>query len=275
MFQPSTELATMIDAARTAGTGLMRHFHARAKLHIELKGPADFVSEADFESDRTVRSALLSAYPSFGFLTEESPPTIGTGASERFIVDPLDGTTNFVNGVAHFAVAIGLQREGRIVAGVVFDPAKDEMFVAEEGAGAWLGRQGYERLYVSTDADLSRALVGTGIPHANSVHRHEAYLAMLAPTMREAAGIRRFGAAAIDLAYVAAGRFAAYFEVGLAPWDMAAGAILVREAGGRVTRALGDGLDWAFLESGDVLATNGRLHEPMTDLLRRATMPGG
>jgi myo-inositol-1(or 4)-monophosphatase len=276
MFEPSTELATMIEAARTAGTGLMRQFRGRARLQVELKGPADFVSAADLDSERTLRAALLSAYPSYGFLAEESPPTVGADASVRFIVDPLDGTTNFLNGIPHFAIAIALEREKRVVAGVVFDPAKDELFVGEQGYGAWLGRQGtgYERLHVASDTDLSRALVGTGIPHANGAVRHEAYLAMLAATMREAAGIRRFAAAALDLAYVAAGRFAVFFELGLAPWDMAAGAILVREAGGQVSEPLGEN-EWGFLESGEVLATNGRLHGPMMALLRRATTPRG
>ena len=155
----------------------MRRFHAREKLVVELKGPADFVSAADRESEETLRAMLLRRYPGHGFLTEESAPTVGVDAGTRFVVDPLDGTTNFLHGIPHFAVAIGLEHEGRIVAGVVHDPPKNETFVAERGRGAWLG---CERLHVTTDRDLSRALVATGIPHANSRPRHGRYLAMLA-----------------------------------------------------------------------------------------------
>jgi myo-inositol-1(or 4)-monophosphatase len=181
------------------------------------------------------------------------------------VVDPLDGTTNFLHGVPHFAVAVALEHEGQVVAGVVHDVPKDEMFVAEKGRGAFLNGQ---RVHVATDRDLSRALVAIGIPHSSSRVRHPRYLAVLADVMRDAAGIRRLGAAALDLSYVAAGRFALFFELGLAPWDLAAGSLLVSEAGGTVTEP--DGGD-GFLESGDVLATNGRLHASTQALLRRAT----
>lgn len=276
MFTPSNELATMIDAARVAGAGLMRRFHAREGLEIRLKRQADFVTAADVESEETLRSRLLGAYPEFGMLAEESVPLDGGAAGGRFIVDPLDGTTNFVHGIPHFAIAVALEREGRVVAGLVFDPSKDEMFVADWGRGAWLlaGTAGPNRsatsqqLHVSEDEDFSRALLATGIPHAGSAFAHEKYLPMLAGAMREAAGIRRLAAAALDLAYVASGRFAAFFEFGLSPWDLAAGALLVREAGGQVSEPSGDA---GFLEKGNVLATNGRLHAPMLAILRAAT----
>ncbi len=261
----------MIAAARSAGAGLMRHFRgpARAALKVSLKGPADFVSNADLESERTLRDALLGAYPSHGFVGEEKAAT-GVGAAARFIVDPLDGTTNFLHGIPHFAVSIALEEAGRLVAGVVFDPPMDEMFVAEAGRAAWLGD---ERLRVSSETDLGMALVGTGIPHGNRVERHGPYLAMLAGAMRDSAGIRRFSAAALDLAYVAAGRLEVFFELGLAPWDVAAGALLVREAGGRVTDPSGDE---DVVRSGNVLATNGHLHQPMQALLLRgAPAPAG
>lgn len=265
MFEPSSELVTMMQAARKAGEGLMRHFRNRGDLEVRLKGPADFVSTADLESERTLQAVLLGQHPSHGFVAEEGAYAAGTEpARARFVVDPLDGTTNFLHGVPHFAVSIALEREGRVTAGLVYDVPKDEMFVAELGRGAWLGQT---RLHVSPDADLSQALVATGIPHANTRPRHESYLAMLAASMREAAGIRRFAAAALDLAYVAAGRFAVFFELGLSPWDLAAGALLVREAGGRVSEPGGGE---AFIASGNVLATNGLLHERMLGLLRPA-----
>jgi myo-inositol-1(or 4)-monophosphatase len=268
MLDPTPELAAMIAAAQTAGAGLMRHFRARANLKVDLKGTADFVSTADLESEHTLKTALLGAYPRFGFVTEESAPTAGTdGGRAHFIVDPLDGTTNFVHGIPHFAISIALERAGRVVAGVVFDPPKGEMFVAEEGRGAWLGT---ERLQVAKDGDLSLAVVGTGIPHVSRPHLHAQYLPLLAATMREAAGIRRLAAAALDLAYVAAGRFAVFFEFGLSPWDVAAGTLLVREAGGIATEPSG-GFD--ILGSGNVLATNGHLHERMLAMLRDAALP--
>jgi myo-inositol-1(or 4)-monophosphatase len=241
---------------------------ARAALKVTLKGPADFVSTADLESERTLREALVGAYPAFGFFAEESAATARQVAGgPRFIVDPLDGTTNFLHGVPHFAVAIALEHDGQLVAGVVYDPPKDEMFCAESGAGAWLGT---ERIHVSAENDLGMALVGTGIPHNNRPERHEQYLAMLSGVMRGSAGIRRFAAAALDLCYVGAGRLEAFFEMGLSPWDVAAGALIVREAGGRVTEPSG-GED--VVRSGNVLATNGHLHARMQDLLRAAT-PG-
>jgi myo-inositol-1(or 4)-monophosphatase len=283
----SPELATMIAAARTAGDLLIHHFRNRERLRVELKGAADFVSQADVESERLVRDALLGAYPECAFLAEESAAAeagAGTAASAftrargesgaaaaterpRFIVDPLDGTTNFLHGIPHFAVSIALERGGAVVAGVVFDPAKDELFAGERGRGARLGR---EPLRVANDADLSGAVVGTGIPHVNRPEKHAKYLLQLGAVMREAAGVRRFAAAALDLAYVAAGRLSAFFEYGLSPWDVAAGSLLVREAGGTVTEP-GGGAD--VLRTGDVLATNGRLHPSMQALLARALPP--
>jgi myo-inositol-1(or 4)-monophosphatase len=267
MFQPSRELATMVDAARFAGEGLMRRFRARKDLEVHVKRQADFVSEADLESEQTLRGRLLGAFPEFGMLAEEGGST-GTEVA-RFVVDPLDGTTNFLHGVPHFAIAIALERQGQVVSGLVFDPPKGEMFVADAGSGAWLlgPDGGAERLRVADDDDFSRALLATGVPHAGSKMSHEAYLPMLAASMREAAGIRRLAAAALDLSYVAAGRFAAFFEFGLSRWDLAAGALLVREAGGQVSEPSG-GPD--FLARGNVLATNGRLHPRMLSLLRAA-----
>jgi myo-inositol-1(or 4)-monophosphatase len=261
----------------------MRRFRNRSALIVELKGPADFVSAADREAEDTIRAMLLGRYPRFGFMSEESAPTAGLDDSRRFVVDPLDGTANFVHGVPHFAVSIALEEDRHVVAGVVLDPCKGEAFAAERGTGAWLvpsrgdlagraspGRSRPTPLRVAGDRDLSRALVATGIPHANTPRRHAPVLRMLRQVMREAAGVRRMAAAALDLAYVAAGRFAAYFELGLAPWDVAAGALLVREAGGTVSEPHGAG---DYFSSGNVLATNGLLHPRMLGLLRPEALP--
>jgi myo-inositol-1(or 4)-monophosphatase len=288
MFVPSPLLTTMIRGALLAGRGLMLRFRARGDLAVTLKGPADFVSAADLESERTLREQLLGAYPTFGMLMEESAPIEAATGHARFVVDPLDGTTNFLHGIPHFAIAIALEREGRVEAGLVYDPPKGELFVAERGRGAWLAggvdrapsRDGeatgdpatFERLRVAPDEDFSRALIATGIPHANRATRHAEYLPMLAASMREAAGIRRFAAAALDLAYVAAGRYGAFFEFGLSRWDLAAGALLVEEAGGQVSEPSGGA---GFLERGEILATNGRLHPPMLALLRAPPAPTG
>ncbi len=257
----------MIEAARAAGAALMGRFAELGQVERRLKGPADFVSAADIESERIIEAVLARAYPGHGFVSEECAPK-ASDSGARFIVDPLDGTTNFLHGLPHFAVAIALELAGKVVAGVVFDPAKDELFTAELGRGAWLGGR---RLRVADDADLAGALVATGIPHSNAVHAHERYLGVLAAAMREAAGIRRYGAAALDLAYVAARRFAVFFELGLAPWDLAAGALLVHEAGGLVTEP--DGGD-RFLSAGNVLATNGLLHQRLLTMVGRATRRG-
>lgn len=250
----------MMEAASRAGVGLMRRYRRRSQLVVEQKGRADFVSIADREAERTIVAHLRRAFPGHGFVTEESAPR-RLGAAARFVIDPLDGTTNFLHGIPHFAVSIGFQLGGHMQAGVVFDPAKDEMFVAERDRGAWLGKQ---RLQVAADAGFGRAVVSTGVPHASGRQRHARYLPMLQRVMWHAAAIRRLGAAALDLAYVAAGRTAVFFELGLHPWDMAAGSLLVLEAGGRVTGIAG-GAD--YLESGEVLATNGRLHARTLALL--------
>ena len=262
MTDPCPELSVMISGARQAGTILMRLFRgeARASLEVSLKGPADFVSSADLESERCLRQVLLGAYPGYGFFGEEKAAT-GVEASARFIVDPLDGTTNYLHGIPHFAVSIALERDGRLAAGVVFDPVKDEMFAAADGRGAFLGDQ---PLRVSKEEALAMSLVGTGIPHGDRPERHAHYLGALANVMRESAGIRRFSAAALDLAYVGAGRLEAFFEEGLSPWDVAAGALIVREAGGRAT-TLSGGDD--FLRTGSILATNGCIHRRMLELI--------
>jgi len=257
----SKELETMIVAARTAGDSLIRDFSRLDVLDVVEKGPSDFVSKADLRSQEIIKNELSVAFPSHDLVLEEGSEKQVASERPRFVVDPLDGTTNFVHGIPHFAVSIGLATGDDVVAGVVLDPVKNELFWASEGEGAWLGER---RLTVSRERDLSRSVFGTGIPHRGTAG-HAPYLEALARIMPEVAGIRRFGAAALDLAYVAAGRFDAFFDMGLASWDIAAGSLLVREAGGLATRQDGSSL---LLDGGNVLASNGAiLHRAAIALL--------
>ena len=259
MPERSDVLEAMIRAARLAGESLRKDLARPDLIEVREKSASDFVSSADLRSQAIIRAALTEAYPEHGLLLEEGDDRTATHAA-RFVVDPLDGTTNFLHGIPHFAVSIALEVTGEIVAGVVLDVMKGELFFAEKGYGAWLGEQ---RLSVSRERDLGRSIVGTGIPHRGRGD-HPRFLAALAGIMRDVAGIRRQGAAALDLAYVAAGRFEAFFETGLAPWDVAAGTLLVREAGGIVTQTGGATLHL----SGDVLASsNDRVHASMVERL--------
>jgi myo-inositol-1(or 4)-monophosphatase len=261
-MEPRTPmLEVIVSAARAAGESLMRDFARPERNRIEEKGPSDFVSSADLRSQDVVSRCLLASYPDHDLVLEEDSGGGARRSSARFIVDPLDGTTNFLRGVPHFAVSIALEVEEAIVAGVVFDPAKNELFCAEIGHGAWLGRT---RLAVSNERRLSHTVIATGVPH-RGVGGHPEYLAALARVMPAVAGIRRFGSAALDLAYVAAGRFDAFFERGLASWDVAAGSLLVREAGGTVTKSDGAAMT---LTDRDVLGTSGEpLHAAIVAML--------
>jgi len=261
------EVMHIIEAARAAGLGLMADF-ARlgdGSVQVQEKGPSDFVSSADLRSQETLQAALSRSFPGHEILTEEGAHEAENIARTRLIVDPLDGTTNFLRGVPHFAISIALEVGGVVTAGVVLDVPKGELFWAAKGHGAWLGDGLREkRLAVSNERDLGRVVVGTGIPHRGR-GEHASYLESLARVMREVAGVRRFGAAALDLAYVAAGRMDAFFELGLAPWDVAAGTLLVEEAGGKVTRCDGERTG---LTSRDVLATSGEpLHAQIVGML--------
>jgi myo-inositol-1(or 4)-monophosphatase len=268
MSNHSDVLEVMVRAALRAGESLRRDVARPDLLEVREKGASDFVSSADLRSQAIIRAVLTEAYPGYGLLLEEGDDR-AAGEGPRFVVDPLDGTTNFLHGIPHFAVSIALESkretpdslgEREIVAGVVLDVMKGEIFRAERARGAWLGEQ---RLSVSREHDLGRSIVGTGIPHRGRGD-HPRFLAAIAGVMRDVAGIRRLGAAALDLAYVAAGRFEAFFETGLSPWDVAAGGLLVTEAGGVVTRTGGA---VAHL-SGDVLASsNDRVHAAMIERL--------
>ncbi|MBV8534438.1 MAG: inositol monophosphatase [Alphaproteobacteria bacterium] len=249
-------------AARRAARGLIHDFGEVEHLQVSVKGPADFVSTADLAAERTLKAELSKARPDYGFLMEEGGATPGDG-THRWIVDPLDGTTNFLHGIPHFAVSIALEREGDLIAGVIYDPLRDEMFYAEKGVGAFVNDR---RLRVSARQNMGEAVIATGIPFRKKGD-HPYYLKLLGAVMGETAGVRRAGSAALDLAYVAAGRYDGFFEMGLSPWDIAAGIVLVREAGGYVSDLAG-GRD--VLASGDIVAANDRLFDPLGKLLRGA-----
>ncbi len=254
-------------AALKAARGLIRDFGEVEQLQVSVKGPGEFVTTADLRAEKVLRAELTKARPGYGLLMEEGGGEAGSDPRHRWIVDPLDGTTNFLHGIPHFAISIGLERDGEIVAGIVYEPTRDEMFWAEKGAGAYLNDR---RLRVSARRQLAESLVGTGIPFGERGD-HPAYVATLAAVAAATSGVRRLGAAALDLAYVAAGRFDGFWEFGLSPWDIAAGLLLVREAGGFVSDLAGG---QTMLTSGDVLAANDRLHLPLAALIRQALRSG-
>ncbi|MDR6816964.1 myo-inositol-1(or 4)-monophosphatase [Neorhizobium sp. 2083] len=227
----SALLNVMVQAALKAGKSLSRDFGEVQNLQVSVKGPGDFVSQADMKAEKIVRDELMKARPTYGFLGEESDELKGTDGAHRWIVDPLDGTTNFLHGIPQFAVSIALERNGEVVAGVVFNPATDELFTAEKGGGAFMNDR---RIRVAARRVLSDCVIGCGLPHLGRGN-HGKFLVELRHVMGEVAGMRSFGAAALDLAYVAAGRLDGFWETDLMPWDMAAGLILIREAGGFVS----------------------------------------
>jgi myo-inositol-1(or 4)-monophosphatase len=259
----SPALNVMIAAARKAGRALIRDFGELENLQISRKGPADFVTTADSRTERVLIEELSRARPGYGFLVEESGIIEGKDKTHRFIIDPIDGTTNFLHGIPQFSISIALEREGHIVSGLVFNPVTDEMYVAEKGHGAYLNDR---RLRVAARQNLPDILVASGAPFMGKEGREE-FLAELNAIVSSTAGVRRFGSAALDLAWVASGRFDAFWERGLKPWDIAAGLLIVREAGGVVSDL--DGRD-RMMESGHLLATNDPLHRPLLELLRAA-----
>ena len=259
----SATINVMAAAALKAARGLIRDFGEVEQLQVSLKGPGEFVSVADTKAEKVLRTELAKARPGYGFLMEESGSSPGSDTHHRWIVDPLDGTTNFLHGIPHFAISLALERDGEIVAGVIYEPLRDEMFWAEKGAGAFLNDR---RLRVSARRQLAEALIGTGIPFVGRGD-HPSFLATLGAVMDATSGIRRLGVASLDLAYVAAGRLDGYWEFNLSPWDLAAGILLVREAGGYVTDMAGGS---GMLASGDVIAANDHLHSPLSQLLKKA-----
>jgi len=259
----SAVLNVMIKAARRAGRSLKRDLGEVEHLQVSLKGPRNFVTAADRRAEEIVYEELAKARPGYGFLGEEGGAREGADKSHRWIVDPLDGTTNFLHGIPQFAVSIALERDGLIVAGLTYNPANEEMFLAERGKGAYLNDQ---RIRVAARQKMSDAVVACGLPHYGrgdlALARHE-----IAAAQREYAGLRRYGAATLDLAWIAAGRLDAYWERDLSPWDMAAGILLVREAGGFVSDC--DGGDAIFQKRG-IVAGNETMQRELLRLLKAA-----
>ena len=263
MSTQSALLKVMSDAARKAARGLNRDFGELAELQVAGKAPADFVSAADMKAEQVLFEALTKARPGYGFLGEERGMVEGSDKTHRWIVDPLDGTTNFLHAIPHFAINIALEREGAIVAAVTYNPITNDLFWAEKGKGCFVNDK---RLRVAARKHLDEAVLATGIPFLGH-GQHAKFLKELHQISQRVAGVRRFGSAALDLAWVAAGRYDGYWERDLKPWDLAAGLLLVTEAGGKVTDAEG-GSD--ILASGSVIASNLELHPQIASRLAAA-----
>jgi len=245
----SAIINVMVNAATKAARGLKRDFGEVENLQVSKKGPADFVSAADHRSEQVIRAELERARPDYGFLMEESGVSEGRDPQHRWIVDPLDGTTNFLHGIPQFAISIALERQGKLQAAVIYAPIADELFTAERGAGAYLNDR---RLRVAARSNFAECVIATGMPFKGHGDI-PTYMRELEAIMPNVAGVRRFGAAALDLAWVAAGRFDGFWERGLSPWDLAAGILLIREAGGFVSDLQGGD---AILDTGGVVAGN-------------------
>jgi len=263
-------IRVMERAARRAGGKLRRDFGEIEHLQVSRKGPSDFVSKADRNAEETIYEELKQARPDWGFLMEEGGEVVGDPTKPRWIIDPLDGTSNFLHGIPHFAISIAAQEPrldgkgwGDVIAGLVYQPITDESFWAEKTRGAWLQDK---RLRVSARARLADALIATGIPYQGHGNFAE-WSRIFGEIGPQVAGIRRFGAASLDLAWVAAGRFDGFWETGLQPWDTAAGCLLVREAGGFVTDFRGRSQPVCDIE---VLAANDPLHSRLHKLLAAA-----
>lgn len=252
-------------ACQKAARSLRRDFGEVENLQVSKKGPADFVSTADKQAEKVLYEELKHARPKYGFLMEESGTVEGTDPNkQRWIIDPLDGTLNFLHGIPHFAISVALEEKGEVIAGAVYQPLTDEFYWAEKGAGAYLNDR---RLRVSGRRNMQESVIATGIPVTGLGGDHDVFLAQQRAVMGATAGVRRFGAAALDLAWVASGRFDGFWEHKLKPWDIAAGVLLVKEAGGYVSDYAGRA---DVLESGDIVAANDALHAPLVKLLRGA-----
>ena len=261
----SALMNVMVGAARKAGRSLARDFGEVEQLQVSLKGPANFVSAADTRAEEILHKELVRARPGYGLLLEERGEVEGADRTHRFIVDPLDGTTNFLHGIPLFAISMALERDGELVAGLIYNPASNEMFTAERGKGAFLNDR---RIRVAARTELADCVIVTGIPHRGKSGQ-ELFLKEMQAVMASSAGIRRTGAAALDLAWVAAGRFDGFWERNLRPWDLAAGIVILREAGGFVSDA--DGKD-KMLATGSVVAGNETIQRTLLKLLKTAAV---
>ena len=260
----SALMNVMMGAARKAGRSLTRDFGEVEQLQVSVKSPANFVSAADHKAEEILYQELGRARQDYGFVMEERGVVEGADKTHRWIVDPLDGTTNFLHGLGLFAISIGLEREGQLIAGVIYNPIADEMFTAEKGKGAFLNDR--RRLRVAQRRTLADCLIATGIPHRGKTN-HQLFHREAGAVMRETAGLRRTGSAATDLAWVAAGRIDGYWEHGLGPWDMAAGIVIVREAGGLVCDVEGGG---DMLDKGSIIAGNQAVMKALTEVVGKA-----
>jgi myo-inositol-1(or 4)-monophosphatase len=260
----SPHITVMANAAQKAARRLLRDFAEVEQLQVSIKGPSDFVSQADIRAEQTLKEELNKARPGYAFLMEESGASGSDNWSWRWVVDPLDGTTNFLHGIPHWAISIGLERRlpdgtSELAAGLIYAPAVDELFWAEKGGGAFVNEK---RMRVSARRDMTEAVFATGIPfRAVSAARRNAFSRTMISLMPQVAGIRRFGAAALDLAWVAAGRYDGYWELGIQPWDIAAGLLMVREAGGYATSTGEED----SRDSGNVVAGNPHLHAKLRE----------
>lgn len=258
----SALMNVMVGAALQAGRGLKRDFGELENLQVSVKGPGDFVSAADRKAETILVDALSKARPGYSFVLEEGGTISGTDKSHTWYIDPLDGTTNFLHGLPIFAISIALERDGQIVAGLVHNPATGDIYVAEKGQGAFLNNR---RLRVAARRDLSGALIGCGIPHIGKSKDHPQFYKEFTAVMAKVNNLRRLGAAALDLCFVAAGCYDGFWERNLQSWDVAAGIIMVKEAGGFVTDADGGS---AMLAKGSICAGNEIIHRGLLELIR-------
>ena len=265
MANNSPILNVMIKASEKAARSLVRDFGEVEQLQVSQKGPGDFVSAADHRAEKIIYEELKYAYPTYSFLMEESGAIEGENKDYCWIVDPLDGTTNFLHGIPHWAISIALKVKGEIMFGLVHDPVKDEMFVAEKNGGAYIHRS--KRLRASGRNDLLHATIATGAPR-HSKESKERFLREYIAVMNAAPGLRRFGAAALDLAYVAAGRYDGFWERSLKSWDIAAGMLIVTEAGGLICEMDKD--NRSPLDTGNIIATNQGLFRDLKKVLKAA-----
>ena len=257
----SANLNIMLKAARKAGRALAKDFREVEQLQVSMKGPGDFVSRADTAAEKILKEELMGARPTYGWLAEEGGEEEGQDPTRRWIVDPLDGTTNFLHGLPHWAVSIALEHKGKIVSGVIYDPSKDEMFLAEKGEGAFVNEA---RLRVSGRSKMIESIFATGVPFGGRADLPTT-LQDLARLMPACAGVRRFGSAALDMAYVAAGRSDGFWERGLNAWDMAAGIIICQEAGGLIEPLNPQG---NILEDGQVICSNEAIFDKFSKVIR-------